>query len=544
MLHAPLENLFRLSVLRASAMWIGGLTVVGVIARYLIAPFNPYTTAINFTCGLILLSFPFWLKRQSSPKVLSTVFLLALTVIGASSAFGNGGIAAPAAIVFVLIPVIGFLLNGRAGGITGLALTITTVTITWFAEQYGLTAPFPNPERYSTAKLFLFSATSVGAYFLGLAYEKSRKAVETELINREEQIRAILESSPIAKILVDHTGKIIFLNRAVKNLLPNGDFEKSGSSSIDESVFQLLPAEFHNRIRDELSPSASRSASQPNSEIQYVSGDQSMWASVHAVRLEDLRGTNRTLFTFADITEQKRIEEMRFAMIANSKMAALGEMAGGVAHEINNPLSIIVGKCGTVRTLVQQSDFNREKIALELEKIATTAGRIAKITTGLLAFSRSGEQDPPGKPLIREIVEETTAFCFEKFKARNVQLEVDFGSVGEITLTCRQSQISQVLLNLLNNALDEVQALPEKWVRLQTTLSETHVEFSVTDSGKGIPSDVVEKLFQPFFTTKPVGHGTGLGLSISKGLVESHGGKLYYDPKSPNTRFVVSIPLV
>ena len=542
--NAPLENLFRLTVLRASAMWIGGLAVVGVIARYLIAPFNAYTTAINFTCGLILLSFPFWLKRQCSPKVLSTVFLLVLTVIGASSAFGNGGIAAPAAIVFVLIPVIGFLLNGRAGGVTGLALTISTVTVTWFAEQNGLTAPFPNPERYSTAKLFLFSATSVGAYFLGLAYEKSRKAVETELINREEQIRAILESSPIGKILVDQAGKIIFLNRAVKNLLPEGLFEKTGSSYLGKSIFQLLPSEFHGRIRDDLAATDMKNGTQPSSEIQYTNGDQSMWASVHAVRLEDIRGANKTLFTFADITEQKRIEEMRFTMIANSKMAALGEMAGGVAHEINNPLSIIVGKCGTVRTLVQQADFNREKIAFELEKIATTAGRIAKITTGLLAFSRSGEQDPPGQPLIREIVEETTAFCFEKFKARNVRLEVDYGSVGEIKLTCRQSQISQVLLNLLNNALDEVQALPEKWVRLQIKLSETHVEFSVTDSGSGIPSDAVEKLFQPFFTTKPVGHGTGLGLSISKGLVESHGGKLYYDPKSPNTRFVVSIPLL
>lgn len=542
--HAPLENLFRLTVLRASAMWIGALTVVGVITRYSIAPFNRYTALINFSCGLILLSFPFWLKRQSSPKGLATVFLLALTVIGASSAFGNGGIAAPAAIVFVLVPVFGFLLNGRAGGITGLSLTIFTVCITWLAEQNGLTSPFPNPERYSTAKLFLFSATSVGAYFLGRAYEKSRKAVETELINREEQIRAILESSPIGKILVNPSGKIVFLNRAVKNFLPRRNVEQVGTGPNGTSVFQLLPLEFHSRVREELRTVANKSVGQPSSEIQFTDGDQSIWASVHAVSLEDIRGANKILFTFTDITEQKRIEEMRFAMIANSKMAALGEMAGGVAHEINNPLSIIVGKCGTVRTLMQQPDLNREKVASELEKIASTAGRIAKITTGLLAFSRSGEQDPPGKPLIREIVEETCAFCLEKFKARNVRLDVDCGSISEVTLTCRQSQISQVLLNLLNNALDEVQALPEKWVRLQVALTASHVEFSVTDSGSGIPTDVVEKLFQPFFTTKPVGHGTGLGLSISKGLVESHGGILFYDSNSPNTRFVVSIPLI
>ena len=163
--QAHLEYLFRLNVLRASAIWIGALAVVGVVIRYSIAPFNIYTTAINFTCGLILLSFPFWLRRNARPKILATVFLLVISVIGASSAFGNGGIAAPAAIVFVLIPVVGFLLNGRTGGITGLTFTILMVTIVWLAERAGLTVAFPNPEGYKTTKLFLILVTSVGAYF-------------------------------------------------------------------------------------------------------------------------------------------------------------------------------------------------------------------------------------------------------------------------------------------------------------------------------------------------------------------------------------------
>lgn len=538
--QAPLEYLFRLNVLRTSAIWIGSLAVVGVFVRYSIAPFNIYTTTINFSCGLILLTFPFWLNRNAPPKVLATVFLLVISVIGASSAFGNGGIAAPAAIVFVLIPVIGFLLNGRSGGITGLTFTIATVTIVWLAERAGLTVAFPNPEGYKTTKLFLILVTSAGAYLLGRAYEKSRKAVEKELINREEQIREILESSPVAQFLAEETGKIAFLNKAVNDLFGTESSLPAGSTSNQLSVFDLLPPEFHPRIRQEL---GSESNTDQNVEIQFKVGELIKWARVQAVKLEDGHGTIRILFTFIDITEQKRIEEMRFAMIANSKMAALGEMAGGVAHEINNPLSIIVGKCRTVRTLVQQPDLNREKLALELEKIASTAGRIAKITNGLLAFSRSGEQDPPEKTLIREIVEETVAFCLEKFKARDVGLELLYEDVGELSLTCRKSQISQVLLNLLNNALDEVQALPQKWVRLNVERLEDRFEFSVTDSGSGVPSDMIEKLFLPFFTTKPIGHGTGLGLSISKGLIESHGGTIRYDSKSTNTRFVVSLPL-
>lgn len=538
--HAPLENLFRLNVLRTSAIWIGALASLGVITRYSIAPFNIYTTTINFTCGMILLTFPFWLKRKIPHKVLATLFLFLISVIGASSAFGNGGIAAPAAIVFVLIPVIGFLLNGRHGGITGLAFTLSTVTIVWLAEQEGLTAAFPNPERYSTAKAFLISTTAVGAYFLGSSYEKSRKTVEKELINREQQIRAILESSPVAKILVEESGEIAFQNNAIKTLVQSKPQSHNRTVANPASIFEILPAEFHNRIRRELSGETNADR---NLEVQHQFDNQRKWTRVQAVKLIDGHGTVKILFTFIDMTEQKRVEEMRFAMIANSKMAALGEMAGGIAHEINNPLSIIVGKCGTVRTLVQQPDFNREKIALELEKIAGTAVRIARITTGLLAFSRAGEQDLPGNPVIREMVEETVAFCHEKFKAREVRLDVNYGDIGDKTLACRQSQISQVLLNLLNNALDEVQELPEKWVRLDLQQVGGNIEFSVTDSGLGIPPELVEKLFQPFFTTKAVGHGTGLGLSISKGLVESHSGKIYYDAKSSNTRFVVTLPL-
>lgn len=541
--NAPLENLFRLGVLRASAKWIGAVITVGVLTRYSIAPFNGYTAAVNFCCGVLLLSFAFLLKRNVSPKVLANGFLLILTIVGTSSAFGNGGVAAPAAIVFVLIPVLGFLLNGKKGGALGLAFTLSAVTLTWFAEQNGLTAPFANPQRYSTAKVFLISATSIGAYLLGYAYEKSRKFVENELTNREEQIRAILESSPVGNVLVDSTGQVLFLNRAAKSLM-NAKDQSSGMK-----LSELLPESCRQQIQDELLRLSveQKNEKTPLIEIQFSKGAEDIsWARVQIVKLSAINGDARFLCTFTDITEQKRVEEMRFTMIANSKMAALGEMAGGVAHEINNPLSIIVGKCGTTRSLLRQPEIDREKVSQELEKIAATAGRIAKITTGLLAFSRSGEQDPPGNPTVQVLVEETIAFCIEKFKARNVRLDLDFSEIGNVHVKCRQSQISQVLLNLLNNAIDELETHStsvQKWVQLKAAMAGNHVEFSVTDSGTGIPKEVLEKLFQPFFTTKPVGRGTGLGLSISKGLVESHGGKLLYDSNSPNTRFVVSLPL-
>ena len=109
-------------------------------------------------------------------------------------------------------------------------------------------------------------------------------------------------------------------------------------------------------------------------------------------------------------------------------------------------------------------------------------------------------------------------------------------------MQCRATQISQVLLNLLNNACDAIRDLPEKWIRIGYEESVAGFELSVTDSGTGIDRAILDKLFQPFFTTKGVNVGTGLGLSISKGIAESHGGSLEYDSSCPNTRFILSLP--
>jgi signal transduction histidine kinase len=103
-------------------------------------------------------------------------------------------------------------------------------------------------------------------------------------------------------------------------------------------------------------------------------------------------------------------------------------------------------------------------------------------------------------------------------------------------------QISQVLLNLLNNAFDAVQSLANKWVRIEVSTGPDLISIAVTDGGRGIPREIAEKAMQPFFTTKPVGKGTGLGLSISNAIAEAHRGRLWIDSRGPNTRIVLSVP--
>lgn len=239
-----------------------------------------------------------------------------------------------------------------------------------------------------------------------------------------------------------------------------------------------------------------------------------------------------------DLTEKRKRD---LQLVQTLKMASLGEMASGIAHEINNPLAIIQGKSAILLQNIQNNKFDAETSIKSLEKIISTSERISKIINGLRSFSRNGEHDLFDLVSTKTLFENVLSFCFEKFKTHEIDLRIN--TIVEIFIECRMTQIEQVILNLLNNAHDAVETLKEKWVSIEFIVLGEKFKIIITDSGNGIPSDVVSKMMQPFFTTKGVGKGTGLGLSISKGIIEDHQGQLSYDASCMNTRFVIELPI-
>ncbi len=240
-------------------------------------------------------------------------------------------------------------------------------------------------------------------------------------------------------------------------------------------------------------------------------------------------------------SNNKELEEQRQKLVYASKMSTLGEMAAGISHEINNPLAIISGKAALLKNSFLNNTMDPKKAVDDLDKIQQTTFRISKIIKGLKAFARNSDRDKLESVNYMSTVNDTLELCQARFKSHGVELDLKLAT--ETKIHCSTTQISQVLLNLLNNSFDAIEKEKDKWIRLETKVQGDFLQFAVTDCGKGILPEILEKMMQPFFTTKEVGKGTGLGLSISKGIVEQHGGKFWYDNKSIHTRFCFTIPL-
>jgi two-component system, NtrC family, sensor kinase len=238
-------------------------------------------------------------------------------------------------------------------------------------------------------------------------------------------------------------------------------------------------------------------------------------------------------------------EMMNQQVIETGKLASIGELAAGIAHEINNPVAIMVEEAGWVQDLLEEEEFqeseNLEEFTRALTQINAQGRRCKEITHKLLSFARKTDSSLQ-ELQINELIEEVINLSTQRAKYSNVTVDTDLDpDVPMITISSTEFQ--QVLLNLMNNAMDAMEKIGGK-LDISTRLQNDDILITLADTGPGIPEVNLSRIFDPFFTTKPVGKGTGLGLSICYGIVKKMGGRIDVDSViNKGTTFTILIPL-
>lgn len=231
----------------------------------------------------------------------------------------------------------------------------------------------------------------------------------------------------------------------------------------------------------------------------------------------------------------------RESVISQSeKMRSLGKMACNIAHEVSNPLAVIEMNMSLLRELVAHDKLTPEMTINTSKRVSEVVEKIRSIVSGIKAIAHD-ESLEPFKPIeLQSIINNTLAICSDTYKRSNVKLSI--GGDIRTKIECRPSQISQILLNLLNNSLDAISTNQHPWIKIIINSDNSNTYIKVIDSGRGISKEIREKIMQPFFTTKKSEKGTGLGLSISSELMQLHKGSLYIDEQAAHTTFVLKFP--
>jgi two-component system NtrC family sensor kinase len=239
--------------------------------------------------------------------------------------------------------------------------------------------------------------------------------------------------------------------------------------------------------------------------------------------------------------EKQRMDEQ---IVETGKLASIGELAAGIAHEINNPVAIMVEEAGWIGDLLDEEEFkegkNLEEFRKALAQINTQGKRCKEITSKLLTFARKTDSRIR-EVEVNDLLEEMVALSSQRAKYTNVEIQTDFED-DLPTLHVSPAELQQVFLNLINNALDAMEKHGGR-LTIRSRLEEGEIVIEVTDNGPGIPKANLNRIFDPFFTTKPVGKGTGLGLSICYGIVEKMRGRIEVQSAvDVETTFRVRIP--
>src|ERR671933_2340772 len=239
---------------------------------------------------------------------------------------------------------------------------------------------------------------------------------------------------------------------------------------------------------------------------------------------------------------EQELREKQDQLVQAGKLATLGELTTGVAHELNNPLNNIGLFVGNVIDELRFGEGERERLISDLEKAMDQVRKATEIISHLRTFGRIAPVNV--EPVdVDDVIERSLLLVHEQLRLRGIEVELDL-CPDELLVLANPIQLEQVFINLLTNARDALEEAPKKTIRIVSSRDEEWIRITFADSGPGIPAEVAPRVFDPFFTTKEVGAGTGLGLSITYSILKEYGGEISVESRrGRGATFVIELPL-
>lgn len=381
-------------------------------------------------------------------------------------------------------------------------------------------------------------------YHLAMILDTTEDVLELQksalILNRVSQ--AIPELVFIHEL---ETFKILYSNHKWQEVLgyEENDIYSKGSDVLTDLLHEddLLSLIDHQR---ENANNSNFLESEQEARLLHKNGD---WIWFKLRQIEFTKNPRKSMLVIAEPIQkikeaQDAVHFERLRTEHSSRMASLGNMASQMAHEINNPLAVIIARAEQLQEQIQEKKISRSEFKSHLDRILHTGSRIQKIIKTLKSFVLWEEDQPVVWAPLESVILDVTLLIEQSIGTSGLQLKVQ--EIPKVEVRCRLAPLIQTIHNLLSNSIDALRGAEFGWIEIGFEIDKTadkKVKIAVTDSGNGISPDTAKNLFQPFFTTKEPGQGIGLSLSLAHSILRQFQGEIYYNALSKNTQFVIAL---
>ncbi len=363
-----------------------------------------------------------------------------------------------------------------------------------------------------------------------MAFGLTASFIVKKLNDSNAKFRDLSENSPNV-IFINKGGKIVYANQKFQQI-SGYDMHEVYDASFD--FMTLTAPEDADRIRASIA-AHSRGQEVPASQYTLVTKNGTRFPAIVSMKLIDYEGSKAVLGVITDITE---IKQMQQQLIVNDRLASIGLLASGVAHEVGNPLTVIIGYANTLPQMVDLPDGVKEGLSI----IAEESERAGNILKNLLTFARS-ESTEKQAVSVNESLDRVLELRAYQQKLNKVQVHTNLAP-GLPEVKANRTRLEQVFYNIIVNAEFAVKEARESGnLDVTTERIDGKVRITIADDGTGISKENMLRLFTPFFTTKKEGQGTGLGLSVCQGIVHDHGGRIWAEStEGKGASFFIELP--